>query len=336
MHSIGSGASLIHFPLPFVILTLPQKCDILKLPIFTIYGHLPLPMPVDWARRRRERISLMNSNDVCEKVNADLALNRQLLDKIRRELPSLPAGSLCCKTVRGKQYYYQYQYLPSEQTEGSRSEKQRYLSSKDASIRSALTQKAYCRAAAKLLSRNVLAAEEFLAEYTPYDPSDIWASLPAVYRQDPQRSPAAVQARERDAAVRTWLSEETNARPPYPDHLIYRSPQGLPVRSKSESLIAAMLDARRIPFRYEAPLPIDDKLFFPDFTILRRSDHQIFYWEHFGMMDDETYRQHACDKLRYYAEAGILPFKNLIATYESQLQPFNAARIDRILRTLLV
>jgi len=278
----------------------------------------------------------MNTNDVCEKVKADLALNRQLLDKIRRELPSFPPGSLCRKTVKGKHYYYHYQYLPPGQTEGKRSEKQHYLSVKDAPIRSALTQKAYCQAAGELLDTNIQAAEKFLAEYAPYDPSDIWTSLPAAYRDDPQTPSAANKAREKDSIVRSWLSKEFEVRPPYPDHLIYRSPRGLPVRSKAESLIAAMLDARRIPFRYEAPLSIDDKLFFPDFTVMRRSDHCIFYWEHFGLMDDETYRQHTYDKLHYYAEVGILPFENLITTYESPLQPFDAPRIDRILRTFLV
>ena len=277
----------------------------------------------------------MNTNDVYEKIKADLAFNRQLLDKLRRELPSFPAGSLCRKTIKGRHYYYQYHYRPPEQAKNSRSEKQQYLTVKDTSIRSALTQKAYCRAAADLLDPNVNAAEKFLAEYTPYDPSDIWTGLPAVYRDDPQIPSAASKAKEKDSTVRNWLSEEFESHPPYPDHLIYRSPRGLPVRSKAESLIAAMLETRRIPFRYEAPLPIDDKLFFPDFTVMRRSDHCIFYWEHFGLMDDETYRQHACDKLHYYAKAGILPFKNLITTYESSLQPFDAARIDRILRIFL-
>lgn len=278
----------------------------------------------------------MDSNVLCHQVAGDLALNRRLLKEIEGQMSSFPAGSLCRKTIKGKHYYYQYLYQPTEREEGRRAEKQQYLSARETPLRSALTQKAYCRAAANLIDINIQAAKKFLATYRPYDPSDIWASLPPVYRDGPKMPLTATKGKEKDLIVRNWLSEELKAHPPYPDHLVYRSPRGLPVRSKAESLIAAMLENRRIPFRYEAPLSIEEKLFFPDFTVMRRSDHCVFYWEHLGLMDDAAYRQHAYEKLHCYAEAGILPFQNLITTYESPLQPFDAARIDRIIRSFLV
>ncbi len=276
----------------------------------------------------------MDSNVLCHQVAGDLALNRQLLKEIRDRLPSFPAGSLCRKTIKEKHYYYQYLYQPTEREEGGRAEKQHYLSAKETSLRSALTQKAYCRAAAKLLEENVRAAELFLSSYTPYIPANIWASLPDIYND--MVTPTADQGKEKDLLIETWLSQRPAFSPPYPEQLIYRSPRGLFVRSKSESLIAAMLDNHGIPFQYEVPLQIEEKIYFPDFTVMRRSDHQVLYWEHFGMMEDETYRQHTYSKLHHYANSGILPFERLITTYESPVQPFDAAHIDRLIRTLLV
>ncbi len=39
-----------------------------------------------------------------------------------------------------------------------------------------------------------------------------------------------------------------------------------------------------IPFRYEAALRLDDKVYYPDFTIRHRETGKIIYWEHFGLM----------------------------------------------------
>lgn len=277
----------------------------------------------------------MDSNVLCHQVAGDLALNRRLLKEIEGQMSSFPAGSLCRKTIKGKHYYYQYLYRPVKQEEGYRPEKQHYLSAREAPIRSALAQKAFCRKALRLLQANIQAAELFLSSYVPYVPADLWAALPEAYIDDATALPVAVR-KDDDPQIEAWLSQKPEFLPPYPEQLVYRSPAGLLVRSKSESLIASMLDSHGIPFRYEAPLALEEKTYFPDFTVMRRSDRQIIYWEHFGMMEDETYRQHTYSKLCHYTNNGILPFEKLIATYESQSRPFDAVHIDRIIRTLLV
>ncbi len=71
------------------------------------------------------------------------------------------------------------------------------------------------------------------------------------------------------------------------------------VRSKSEVIIANMLFERGIRFRYEEMLAAPDGTFYlPDFTILWNGEH--WYWEHWGRMDEDKYRNHRSEKLSWY------------------------------------
>jgi len=55
--------------------------------------------------------------------------------------------------------------------------------------------------------------------------------------------------------------------------------------------------------------------FAPDFTFRGRDLH-LFYWEHAGMMDDGFYRIRHKRKIEYMENCGIVPWKNLIITYD--------------------
>ena len=57
------------------------------------------------------------------------------------------------------------------------------------------------------------------------------------------------------------------------------------MRSKSEAMIAMSLYVQKIPYRYECELKLGSITLFPDFTIRHPETGEIFYWEHFGMMD---------------------------------------------------
>lgn len=71
------------------------------------------------------------------------------------------------------------------------------------------------------------------------------------------------------------------------------------VRSKSEVIIANMLQERDIPFRYEQPLYASDgSLYLPDFTVTWRG--KDYFWEHVGMLHREDYRAHWEAKKAWY------------------------------------
>ena len=102
------------------------------------------------------------------------------------------------------------------------------------------------------------------------------------------------------------------------------------MRSKSEALIDMFLFKNKIPFRYECPLELDNILLYPDFTIRHPTTGKVFYWEHFGLMNQALYRKSACSKLQLYISNGITPSIQLITTYETQEVPLDPETVEKI------
>ncbi len=91
------------------------------------------------------------------------------------------------------------------------------------------------------------------------------------------------------------------------EHLIHRTARGEAVRSKSEVIIANLLFAKGIDYRYEEPLEIDGVTKYPDFTIEDDNTGETYYWEHLGMLSDEGYRQKWLEKVEWFKAKGVLP-----------------------------
>ena len=79
------------------------------------------------------------------------------------------------------------------------------------------------------------------------------------------------------------------------------------MRSKSEVIIANLLHARGIEYRYEEPLEIDGLTKYPDFTIEDDNTGRTYYWEHLGMLSDERYRKRWLEKMEWLKQHDILP-----------------------------
>lgn len=99
---------------------------------------------------------------------------------------------------------------------------------------------------------------------------------------------------------------------------IHRTQRGVMVRSKSELIIADMLESLGIPYQYEVELPYDDYHLCPDFTVIRPRDGMVIYWEHFGMTHDEEYLIKMDLKLDKYRNIGIRPWNNLMISYDKE------------------
>lgn len=114
----------------------------------------------------------------------------------------------------------------------------------------------------------------------------------------------------------------------------YLTLKGIFVRSKSEVIITNELYSNNISFEYEQPLLLDgyQRPFLPDFTICTPNKKQVVYWEHCGLMDNESYRSKWNWKKHVYESAGISEWHgNLIVTYESHESGFN---LDEILQKI--
>jgi hypothetical protein len=89
--------------------------------------------------------------------------------------------------------------------------------------------------------------------------------------------------------------------------LIHRTSKGLPVRSKSELLIAEAFLSAGVAFEYEKPLTLGGATRYPDFTIEDEISGRTVYWEHLGMLSREDYRTSWEKKLAWYRANGIHP-----------------------------
>lgn len=90
------------------------------------------------------------------------------------------------------------------------------------------------------------------------------------------------------------------------------------------------LYVNKIPFRYECALQLGDTIIYPDFTIKHPVTEKLYYWEHFGMMDNPKYAKNAGEKIQLYISRGMIPSINLITTYETLDNPLSYHEVEKI------
>ena len=117
----------------------------------------------------------------------------------------------------------------------------------------------------------------------------------------------------------------------YPEALIHRTKKGVAVRSKSEVIVADILDDLEISYKYEQPLysrsnPKDFRL--PDFTVSFEGD--VYYWEHLGMLNLPSYREAWERKHEWYTKNGYAT--RLIVSKDGSDGGIDAAGIEKIAR----
>ena len=127
-----------------------------------------------------------------------------------------------------------------------------------------------------------------------------------------------------------WMNASFEQCDKNPEHLVHKTLSGHMVRSKSEAMIDYHLFTNRIPYRYECALHLEDMVIYPDFTIRHPVTGEIFYWEHFGLMDDPSYSRATASKLQIYIANGIIPSIQLITTYETPKKPLSTEVIHKI------
>ncbi len=152
--------------------------------------------------------------------------------------------------------------------------------------------------------------------------------------------------------IQQWQMATWKKKPFLPESPVLLSNRGERVRSKSEKILADRLNELQIPYRYEYPLnlavqrtytgELDDGTevsvqkqktvtFYPDFTLLSPDRTEIIL-EHFGLMDDASYKSSFVGKLRIYAENGFFPGNNLIISVETADVPLDTAVLEATIR----
>ncbi|MGN0168972.1 MAG: ATPase [Acetatifactor sp.] len=129
-----------------------------------------------------------------------------------------------------------------------------------------------------------------------------------------------------------WQNDNYERCKKHEEALVIKGTQGKLLRSKSEAIIDMLLYKNKIPFRYEEKLVLEGITMYPDFVIRHPVTGEYFYWEHFGMMDEEDYRNHACNKIKLYCKNGIIPSVNLIMTYETKQYPLGVEKVEWLIQ----
>lgn len=135
------------------------------------------------------------------------------------------------------------------------------------------------------------------------------------------------------ATDKQWMNAPFIKNELFSERLEYHSDLGIAVRSKSELIIANLLEKYGIPYRYEQQLSLPSKTYYPDFT-LKRHDGTIVLWEHFGLMGVGDYSEKAFEKIEEYRVAGYSQHTNLICTYEEDIK--SREKLEHIVERFLL
>lgn len=257
-----------------------------------------------------------------ERINEELKMYRQILQKAEKQLAALPSGHIhVMRRKSGDQFYYV----------SPKSRERVYLPKKTEKKRIAdLCQAEYLRKFAKICRNRIFNLEKLLMNFskTPVLAEEMGMSEGRIAQIVP------LLLSDEDFA-RDW-QDKPYSRGLLPEGML-RTSRGELVRSKSEVMIAEALNRAQIPYRYEERLVLDDGTFLcPDFHVVNRHTREEFYWEHFGMMGDIEYTEKAIAKLRQYGRNGIIIGRNLLATFETQDEPLSLEEITGIIDVFLI
>ncbi len=253
------------------------------------------------------------------------ALDTQI-QTLKTQLASLPPGKLICCS-HGK-------YVKWFQSDGRQ---KIYISKSNPSLAEQLAQKKYLSLLLEDLENEKNALALYLKHRVPGQQAEQLLTQPSEYQKllthqfsskSNNLSEYINEAHEsNDSSV--WMNSPYEYNTSHPETLTCKTISGSFVRSKSELLIDLCLRNHNIPFRYECALHLDDITIYPDFTLKHPITQDIFYWEHFGMMDNPSYLSNATAKLRLYASHGIIPGIHLITTYETKEHPLDFEYISK-------
>lgn len=248
-----------------------------------------------------------------EKIKTEHQRLQTKISVLEKQIQALPKGKLFC-TTNGK--YHKWYITTKKGTV--------YIPKKNRKLAEQLALKKFLTLQLEDARHSVKSLEFSMRHYTEehinnamelfYQPG--YHELLAPYFNPENEDLAAWSV----AAYRTNTS--------HPEQLQFKTTSGILVRSKSETIIDFILYTHRLPYRYECELTLENTILFPDFTIRHPKTGELFYWEHFGLMDEPGYRKNAMSKLQLYASHGIFPSINLITTYETKDTPLNPEYVN--------
>lgn len=235
---------------------------------------------------------------------------KKILSSVDAELLTLPAGRL---VIRGTRYYH---LVNGKEIGITRNTKLIRL----------LCRKKYLLVLKKLLEKNT--SSKSINKLVSIMPEEIIRSLPTSYQMMPI-------SYFYHPSVEKWL-----AKPPRENTYKgrkYKISDDVVVRSKSEYMIASLLEEYKSPYNflylYEPAVTLNGQTKYPDFSIIDLFTGKILIWEHFGALHIPEYAQEMNKKMEQYLENGYVPFETIIYTFEFDM---NTQRLKNLIENVIL
>lgn len=262
-----------------------------------------------------------------EEVRRTLEARKNQLLQLKKEkekaLLSAPKGLLRVNCQGDRTQYYR--------RENANDANGVYLREKEVNLVRRLAQKEYDQKVLRAVEKEVRAIERCLVGYPLTGAEEVYEKL---HRE---RKKLVVPVWEpQEQFVQKWEAVVYEGKSFGEDAPEFYTAKNERVRSKSEWIIADLLNREGVPYRYEYPLHLKGMgVVHPDFTVLNVKERKEFYWEHLGMMDDATYAERALQKIALYEQNGIYPGEGLILTYETRTNPLNQKVVVNVIEHYL-
>lgn len=254
---------------------------------------------------------------------------RRACSQLKEKLKKAPAGRLRVVTKKGRGGAPRYQYYVSY-TEGDTNG--RYLPKSEERTAAAIAQRDYERALLEHKQKELAFLDNAISGYVSESVRPVYdALLPGRRRLvTPENAGTAEQA------VASWKKKHYKENP-FPEKPSLMTKAGVPVRSKSEALIADALHQAGLPFHYEYPIRLlNDTLYYADFFILNPATGREFVWEHFGCMDRPDYCARTIKKISDYTCFMMATHSfGFLMTFEDKETPLQSHQIEAQLLQIL-
>ena len=261
-------------------------------------------------------------------IAQQLQLLDQWIDTAERSLTDKPAGSLILHQSHGTiQYFYKEDHSSKKYT--------RYIRKDEKVLIQDLIQKDYDQAFLRLAYKLQRQLESLQDQHLSRSASFMYRPLGAIYDALSPARKAHVEpyVLPDDLYIEKWLNT------PY-DKLYFDLNQSVllmenneRVRSKSEKILADKYALLDIPYLYEKPVHLYDiGPVHADFTLLDINERETVLHEHFGMMQDEEYREKTLRKIECYQRSGYLPGIDFLMTFEGGDHILNTKAFEKMIR----
>ncbi len=259
------------------------------------------------------------NESVIKKLKERTVLLKKAIKEAKKDVDTFPKGRL--RVVKIKDGCRYYNVSKKGDTIGD------YISVKRKEFIRALAQKDYNNHFLKKAKSELSLIERFLSKLASDNADEAYLKL------SPERKKLVdPYIMTDDSYAIEWQSKVNKNAPFMPENLKYDTRRGEKVRSKSEAIIADILEELKIPYHYEWPIKLSDGMRCPDFTLLNVKTREVVYLEHFGLLDDEEYLKDCLLKLDEYRRNGIYPGHNLLFTYETEANALDIKGIRNMLK----